>query len=208
MIACYNTANLIHDSQLSHLLQRMASGGKDFKRRELSRPPARWPRCTGRCPARRSGTFSSASADLVALTSRDQEMPDRLAADRATQFVVIGDHPTIDDNSQHATAGGANVAVGEPASAPVTVSGAHDTAIGSQTASGANFSVVGSQAVKATATPSPDGTPPASALRSSSRKRAGGRGCASEAWSSPSPPSSAASSPSPCSPGSAGRRWG
>ncbi len=87
-------------------------------------------------------------AELIALTPQDQEVPDKLAADQATQFVITGDRPTINYNSQHATDGGTNVAVGTPASGPVTVSGVHGTAIGSQTASGANSSVVGSQAAQ------------------------------------------------------------
>ncbi len=87
-------------------------------------------------------------AELIVLTPRDQEVPDRLAADQATQFVITGDRPTINYSPQHATDGGTNVTVGTPASGPVTVSGAHGNAIGSQTASGANSSVVGSQAVQ------------------------------------------------------------
>jgi hypothetical protein len=87
-------------------------------------------------------------AELIALTPQDQEVPDKLAADQATQLVVTGDRPTINYAPQHATSGGTNVTVGTPASGPVTVSGANGTTIGSQTASGANSSVVGSQAVQ------------------------------------------------------------
>ena len=87
-------------------------------------------------------------AELIALTPQDQEVPDKLAADQATQFVITGDRPTINYSPQHAIGGGTNVTVGTPASGPVTVSGAHGTAIGSQTASGANSSVVGAQAVQ------------------------------------------------------------
>ena len=149
--------------------------------------------------------------ELIVLTPQDQEVPDKLAADQATQFVITGDRPTINYSSQKAAAGGTNVAVGTSASGPVTVSGAHGTAIGSRAAMGANSSVVGSQTMQGdhNAIAGRDAT--SAGARSSPRKRAGGRGCASEAWSSPSPPSSAASpppaaSPSPCSPGSAGRR--
>jgi hypothetical protein len=85
-------------------------------------------------------------AELITLTPEDQEMPDKVAADQAVQFVVTGDRPVINYTVQHAADGGANVAVAAgSAPGPVTVSGAHGTAIGSQTASGANSSVVGSQ---------------------------------------------------------------
>jgi AbiTii len=87
-------------------------------------------------------------AELIALMPRDQEVPDKLAADQATQFVITGDRPTINYSSQYATDSGTNVAVGAPTSGPVTVSGVHGTAIGSQTASGTNSSVVGSQATQ------------------------------------------------------------
>ncbi len=86
-------------------------------------------------------------AELIALTPQDQQVPDRLAADQATHFVITGNRPTINYSPQYATAGGTNVAVGSAASGPVTVSGAHGTAIGSQDGSGANSSVAGSQAV-------------------------------------------------------------
>jgi len=89
-------------------------------------------------------------AELIVLTPQDQEVPDKLAADQATQFVITGDRPTINYSSQRAADGGTNVAVvGASAPGPVTVSGTHGSAIGSQTASGANSSVVGSQAVQA-----------------------------------------------------------
>jgi hypothetical protein len=85
-------------------------------------------------------------AELVTLTPQDQEVPDKLAADQAVQFVITGDRAVINYSPQHATGGGTNVAVvGHPAPGPVTVSGAQGTAIGSQTASGANSSVVGTQ---------------------------------------------------------------
>ncbi len=87
-------------------------------------------------------------AELIVLTPQDQEIPDKLAADQATQFVITGDRPTINYISQHATADGMNVTVGTAASGPVTVSGAYGTAIGSQAANGANSSVVGSQALQ------------------------------------------------------------
>jgi AbiTii-like protein len=85
-------------------------------------------------------------AELIALTPQDQEVPDKVAADQAVQFVITGDHPTIHYNSQQATGGGTNVTVaGTSAAGPVTVSGARGSAIGSQTASRPNSSVVGSQ---------------------------------------------------------------
>lgn len=86
-------------------------------------------------------------AELITLTPQDQEVPDKVAADQAVQFVITGDRPTIHYSSQHAAGGGTNVTVGGGAApGPVTVSGAQGSAIGSQTASGANSSVVGSQA--------------------------------------------------------------
>jgi hypothetical protein len=84
-------------------------------------------------------------AELITLTSRDQEVPDKLAADQAVQFVITGDRPTVYYSSQHAADGGTNVAVAGSAPGPVAVSGAHSSAVGTQTASGANSSVVGSQ---------------------------------------------------------------
>jgi AbiTii len=84
--------------------------------------------------------------ELIVLTPHDQEVPDKLAADQATQFVITGDRPTINYSPQHATGGGTNVTVSTPALGAVTVSGADGTAIGSQTASGANSTMVGSQA--------------------------------------------------------------
>jgi hypothetical protein len=85
-------------------------------------------------------------AELVALTPRDQEVPDKQAADQVVQFVITGDRSVINYSPQHADVGGTNVTVaGGAAPRPVTVSGAHGSAIGSQTASGANSSVVGSQ---------------------------------------------------------------
>jgi hypothetical protein len=90
-------------------------------------------------------------AELIMLTPQDQEVPDKLAADQAVQFVITGDRPTIHYSPQQATNGGTNVTVdGGPAPGAVTVSGAHGSAIGSQTASGANSSVVGSQAANGT----------------------------------------------------------
>ena len=89
-------------------------------------------------------------AELITLTPQDQEVPDKLAADQAIQFVITGDRPTIHYSHQHSANGGTNVTVaGGSAPGPVTVSGAHGSAIGSQTASGANSSVVGSQVVQA-----------------------------------------------------------
>jgi AbiTii len=87
-------------------------------------------------------------AELITLTPQDQEVPDKLAADQAIQFVVTGDRPTIHYSFQHASDGGMNVTGGGAAGA-VTVAGAHGNAIGSQTASGANSSVVGIQPVQA-----------------------------------------------------------
>jgi AbiTii len=87
-------------------------------------------------------------AELITLTPRDQEVPDKQAADQVVQFVITGDRSVINYTLQQAADGGANVTVGGGSvPGPVTVSGAHGTAIGSQTASGANSSVVGSQAV-------------------------------------------------------------
>lgn len=89
-------------------------------------------------------------AELLVLTPQDQEVPDKLAADQATQFVITGKRPTINYSVQQAGDGGTNVAtVGSSAPAPVTVSGMHGSAIGSQTASGANSSVAGSEAIQA-----------------------------------------------------------
>lgn len=86
-------------------------------------------------------------AELITLTPQDQEVPDKLVADQAVQFVITGDRPTVHYSSQHASDGGTNVASGGGSAAgPVTVSGVHSSAIGSQTASGANSSVVGIQA--------------------------------------------------------------
>ncbi|MDQ2882154.1 MAG: hypothetical protein M3Y48_13280 [Actinomycetota bacterium] len=92
--------------------------------------------------------LSELVAELIALTPEDQEVPDKLAADQATQFVITGNRPTINYSLQHATHGGTNVAVAPPVSGPVIVSGGQGTAIGSQTASGVNSSVVGSQTVQ------------------------------------------------------------
>ena len=86
-------------------------------------------------------------AELIALTPRDQEVPDKLAADQVAQFVITGDRAVINYSPQHASGGGTNVTVADGAApAPVTVSGPHGTAVGSQTASGAGSSVVGTQA--------------------------------------------------------------
>jgi AbiTii len=87
-------------------------------------------------------------AELIALTPRDQEVPDKQAADQVVQFVITGDRSVINYSPQQAAGGGTNVRVDDHAAAgQVTVSGAHGTAIGSQIASGANSSVVGSQSV-------------------------------------------------------------
>lgn len=87
-------------------------------------------------------------AELIAHTPQDQEVPDKLAADQATQFVITGDRPTINYGPQHATGGSTIVTVDTPVSGSVTVSGTHGNAVGSQIAEGANSSVVGSQAVQ------------------------------------------------------------
>lgn len=92
--------------------------------------------------------LSELAAELIALTPEDQEVPDKLAADQATQFVITGNRPTINYSLQHATDGGTNAAFATSVSGPVIVSGGQGTAIGSQTASGANSSVVGSQTVQ------------------------------------------------------------
>ena len=87
-------------------------------------------------------------AELITLTPQDQEVPDKVAADQAVQFVITGDRPTIHYSSQQATGGGTNVAVsGGAAPGPVTVADARGSAIGSQTANGADSSVVSTQAV-------------------------------------------------------------
>jgi hypothetical protein len=87
-------------------------------------------------------------AELITLTPQDQEVPDKLAADRAVQFVITGERPVIHYTVQHAADGGSNVAVGG-AAGTVAVSGEHGSSIGSQDASGAGSSVVGGQAVRA-----------------------------------------------------------
>ena len=89
-------------------------------------------------------------AELVALTPRDQEVPDKQAADQAVHLVITGNRPVINYSPQYATGGGTNVLVADGAApGPVIVSGANGSAIGNQTASGANSSVVGGQAVQA-----------------------------------------------------------
>jgi hypothetical protein len=92
-------------------------------------------------------------AELITLTPPDQEVPGKVAADQAVQFVVTGDRPVIHYSPQNAGDGGTNVTVTGPAPGPVTVSGSHGTAIGSQAASGAGSSVVGAQAVQDAAAP-------------------------------------------------------
>lgn len=85
-------------------------------------------------------------AELITLTPGDQDVPDKAAADQAVRFVITGKRPVINYTVQHAAGGGTNVAVNSEVEAgPVTVAGAHGSAIGSQTASGANPSVVGTQ---------------------------------------------------------------
>jgi AbiTii len=85
-------------------------------------------------------------AELIALTPRDQELPDNLAADQVIQLVITGNRNVINYSPQHASVGGTNVRVADGATfGPVSVSGAHGTAIGSQTASGAGSSAVGTQ---------------------------------------------------------------
>jgi len=39
-------------------------------------------------------------AELITLTPQDQEVPDKLAADQAVQFVITGDRATIHYSSQ------------------------------------------------------------------------------------------------------------
>jgi len=86
-------------------------------------------------------------AELVTLMPGDRVVPDKGAVDAPVQFVITGDHNTINYSPQHAADGGTNtVTIGALAAGPVTGSGAHSTAIGSQTA-GDISSVVGSQAV-------------------------------------------------------------
>jgi hypothetical protein len=50
-------------------------------------------------------------AELITLTPQDQEVPDKLAADQAIQFVITGDRPTIHFSHQHSANGGTNVTV-------------------------------------------------------------------------------------------------
>jgi hypothetical protein len=80
--------------------------------------------------------LSDLVAELIMLTPEDQEVPDKLAADQAFQFVITGDRTTIYYGPQQATDGGMNVAVGAGAApGAVVVSGPHGGAIGTQTAS-------------------------------------------------------------------------
>ena len=81
-------------------------------------------------------------AELIALTPRDQQVPDKLAADQVVQFVMTGDRSVLNCTVQHASGGSTNVAA---ADGPTVVAAGGGTAIGSQTASGANSSVVGAQ---------------------------------------------------------------
>jgi hypothetical protein len=89
-------------------------------------------------------------AELIALTPRGQEVPDRQAADQVVQFVITCDRSVINYSPQHATGNGTNVTVSGAATAgSVTVAGADGSATGSQAATGPNSSVVGSQSVEA-----------------------------------------------------------
>lgn len=87
-------------------------------------------------------------AELITLTPQEQEVPDKVAADQAIHLVVTGDRNTINLSDVGTSNDGTKVNVGTPDAGPVTVSGAHGTAIGSTTASGANSSIVGVQAAQ------------------------------------------------------------
>jgi hypothetical protein len=87
-------------------------------------------------------------AELITLTPQDQEVPDKLAADQAVQFVITGDRATIHYSSQHAAEGGTNALVSSFIGSQ-TASGANSSVVGSQAANGTNSSVVGGQAVQA-----------------------------------------------------------
>lgn len=76
-------------------------------------------------------------AELIALTPKGQDVPDKLAADQVIHFVVTGDRNVITFSPQHAADGGTNVTA--TGTAPVAVTG-------SQTASGVGSSVTGTQA--------------------------------------------------------------
>jgi hypothetical protein len=83
-------------------------------------------------------------AELIALTPRDQEVPDRQAADQVVQFVITGDRSVINYSPQHAADSGTNVTVsGASVAGAVAVAGADGSTVGSQTASGPNSSVAG-----------------------------------------------------------------
>jgi hypothetical protein len=90
-------------------------------------------------------TLVELAAELISLTPEGQEVPDRVAVDQVTQFVMTGDRSVINYIVQQASGGGTNVSVNGGGAGPVTVAGGSGSAIGSQTASGANSSVVGSQ---------------------------------------------------------------
>jgi AbiTii len=89
-------------------------------------------------------------AELITLTPPEQEVPDKLAADGAVQFVITGDRTVIHYSRQQAADGGTNVTVASnPSTGTVAVAGAHGSATGSQAANGAHSAVAGIQAVQA-----------------------------------------------------------
>jgi AbiTii len=92
-------------------------------------------------------------AELIALTPQDQQVPDGVAADQATQFVITGDRNVINYSPQHATGSGTNVTSTGAGPAVVTgsqtASGAGASVAGTQGASGEGASVTGGQVVQA-----------------------------------------------------------
>ncbi len=72
----------------------------------------------------------AALADLVAelsrLTPEDQQVPPKLAADQAIQFVINGNGTSIHYSPQSTAGGGTNLTISGPAAGPTTVAGAHD----------------------------------------------------------------------------------
>ena len=93
--------------------------------------------------------------ELSVLTPDDQDLPDKLAADQVVQFLITGDRNVTTVSPQRASDGGTNVAVtGSSAAGPVTVSGAHGNAVGSQTVEAGNDAIVGGRdATSTTADP-------------------------------------------------------
>jgi hypothetical protein len=67
-------------------------------------------RRSGAILARVRTALADLVAELVALTPRDQEVPDKQAADQVVQFVITGDRSVINYSPQHAAVGGTIVA--------------------------------------------------------------------------------------------------